>query len=236
MKGEYNPIPNADVVTTTTHKTLRGPRGGMVLCTNEFASMVDKGCPLVLGGPLPHVIAAKAVCLTEALKPEFAGYARRIVDNSQTLAAKLMSAGLTVITGGTDNHLLLVGVAGLGLNGRQAERVLRECGMTLNRNTIPNDPNGAWYTSGLRLGTPAITTLGMGPSEMSEIASIMTLVLSNTSSAASSKVNYILPESVRAEARDRIGRLLSRYPVYPELDLQFLEGYFTSGQSAGADV
>jgi len=228
FEGEFNPIPYADVVTTTTHKTLRGPRGGMVLCTSEFASMVDKGCPLVLGGPLPHVIAAKAVCLTEALKPEFSDYARRIVANSQALAANLMSAGLTVVTGGTDNHLLLVGVAGLGLTGRQAERALRECGITLNRNTIPNDPNGAWYTSGLRLGTPAVTTLGMGANEMSEIAYIMALVIANTSPAASSRVNYILSEDVRAEARARVGRLLSRYPVYPELDLEFLEDYFTS--------
>jgi glycine hydroxymethyltransferase len=230
FEGEYNPIPYADVVTTTTHKTLRGPRGGMVLCTSEFASMVDKGCPLVLGGPLPHVMTAKAVCFTEALKPEFTDYTHRIVANSRSLAANLISAGLTVVTGGSDNHLLLVAVAELGLTGRQAERVLRECGMTLNRNTIPNDPNGAWYTSGLRLGTPAITTLGMGSAEMSEIASIMKLVLTNTAPAASSKVNYILPESVRAEARIRIGGLLARYPVYPELDLDFLEGYFSSPQ------
>jgi glycine hydroxymethyltransferase len=230
FEGEFNPIPYADVVTTTTHKTLRGPRGGLVLCTSEFASMVDKGCPLVLGGPLPHVIAAKAVCLAEALKPEFADYARRIVANAQTLAASLMSAGLTVVTGGTDNHLLSVDVSGWGLTGRQAERALRECGITLNRNTIPNDPNGAWYTSGLRLGAPAVTTLGMGRDEMSEIASIMTLVIKNTSAAASSKVNYTLPESVRAEARARVGSLLARYPVYPELDLEFLEDYFASRQ------
>jgi glycine hydroxymethyltransferase len=184
----------------------------------------------VLGGPLPHVIAAKAVCLAEALQPGFADYARRIVANAQTLAAKLMSSGMTVVTGGTDNHLLLVGVAGLGLTGRQAERALRECGITLNRNTIPNDPNGAWYTSGLRLGAPAVTTLGMGPDEMSEIAAIMALVLGNTSAEASSKVNYTLPGSVKGEARARVGSLLSRYPVYPELDLDFLEDFFISRQ------
>jgi glycine hydroxymethyltransferase len=226
FEGEYNPMPYADVVTTTTHKTLRGPRGGMVLSTSEFASMVDKGCPLVLGGPLPHVMAAKAVCFTEALKPEFADYARRIAANAQKLAVELMSAGVSVVTGGTDNHLLVVAVSGQGLTGRQAERALRECGITLNRNTIPNDPNGAWYTSGLRLGTPAVTSLGMGLDDMAEIAAILKLVIMNTAGAGTSKVNYTVPDNVKTEARERVSRLLSRYPLYPEIDLEFLEEYF----------
>jgi glycine hydroxymethyltransferase len=226
FEGEYNPMPYADVVTTTTHKTLRGPRGGMVLSTSEFAPMVDKGCPLVLGGPLPHVMAAKAVCFTEALKPEFADYARRIAANAQKLAAELMSAGVNVVTGGTDNHLLVVAVTEQRLTGRQAERALRECGITLNRNTIPNDPNGAWYTSGLRLGTPAVTSLGMGLDDMAEIAAILKLVIMNTAAAGTSKVNYTVPDSVKTEARERVSRLLSRYPLYPEIDLEFLEEHF----------
>ncbi len=236
FEGEYNPIPYADVVTTTTHKTLRGPRGGLVLSTREFAPFLDKGCPLVLGGPLPHVIAAKANCLTEALDPAFADYARRIVENAQALASNLVKAGQTIVTGGTDNHLLLVDVSPRGLTGRQAERALRECGITLNRNTVPNDPNGAWYTSGLRLGTPAVTTLGMGPGEIAEIASIIALVLTGTTAAGTSKVNYNLDEKVRDEAHERVNALLARYPVYPEIDLEFLESFFTFAQDVSGTV
>jgi glycine hydroxymethyltransferase len=161
------------MVTSTTHKTLRGPRGGIVLCTQEFAEHVDKGCPLVLGGPLPHVIAAKAVAFTEALQPEYRAYTHRIVENARALAQAFVDQGHTVISGGTDNHLVLLDVRPFGITGRQAESAVRECGITLNRNTIPFDPNGPWYTSGLRLGTPAVTTLGMVPADMAEIASIM---------------------------------------------------------------
>ena len=153
---------HAQVVTTTTHKTLRGPRGGMVLCDAEFAEQVDKGCPMVLGGPLPHVMAAKAIALQEASTPEFRTYAGKIVDNARALAQACLSAGLRVLTGGTDNHLLQIDVTPFDLTGRQAETLLREAGMTLNKNTIPFDPNGPWYTSGLRVGTAALTTLGMG--------------------------------------------------------------------------
>jgi len=167
--GDRNPIPFAHVVTSTTHKTLRGPRGGLVLCTKEFADQVDRGCPLVQGGPLPHVMAAKAVCFTEALRPEFKDYAGRIARNAKALAEAFIRNKATVVSGGTDNHLCLVDVRPYGLTGRQAESALRECGITLNRNSIPFDPNGPWYTSGLRLGTPAVTTLGMGQGEMSEI-------------------------------------------------------------------
>jgi len=162
--GDDNPIPHAHVVTSTTHKTLRGPRGGLVLCKKEFAEVVDKGCPSILGGPLPHVMAAKAVAFREALLPSFQGYARRIVENSAALAEGCQAEGMSVLTGGTDNHLLLVDVAGsFGPTGRQAESALRECRFTLNRNSLPGDVNGPWYTSGLRIGTPAVTTLGMGP-------------------------------------------------------------------------
>src|SRR6266545_2024327 len=167
--GDFDPVRHAQIVTTTTHKTLRGPRGGMVLCEERLGPTVDRGCPLVLGGPLPHVMAAKAVALTEASRPEFAAYSRQVVDNAATLAEALQSEGATVVTGGTDNHLLLIDARPFGLSGRQAESALREAGVTVNRNVIPYDPNGAWYTSGVRVGTPAATTLGMGPAEMREI-------------------------------------------------------------------
>jgi glycine hydroxymethyltransferase len=228
LQGEENPIAYADVVTTTTHKTLRGPRGGLVLCTEAYKDHVDRGCPLVLGGPLPHVMAAKAVAFTEALRPEFAVYSRKIVDNARALADAFVANGLSVITGGTDNHLVLVDVASpLGITGRQAEDAVRRCGITLNRNPIPFDPNGPWYTSGLRFGTPAVTTLGMGAPEMKEIAAAVTQVLKNilpatTKSGARDKTKYKLDETIRAKVHARVEALLASFPVYPEIDLPFL--------------
>jgi glycine hydroxymethyltransferase len=227
--GEYNPIAYAHMVTTTTHKTLRGPRGGLVLCTEEFKEHVDRGCPLVLGGPLPHVMAAKAVAFTEALAPEFATYAQRIVDNARALAEAFMRQELNVLTGGTDNHLLVLDVASThGITGRQAEDAIRRCGITLNRNPVPFDPNGPWYTSGLRFGAAAVTTLGMGKAEMDEIASIVALVLKNiqpskTKSGAVDRTKYTLDEAVRSNAHARVDTLLGSYPVYPEIDLAFLQ-------------
>ncbi len=235
FEGDFNPVLHAHVVTTTTHKTLRGPRGGMVLCTSEFAEAVDKGCPLVIGGPLPHVIAAKAVALAEANTPEFRQYAGRIVENARTLAEACIEEGLSVATGGTDNHLLLVDVTPFGLNGRQAESALRECGITLNRNSLPYDVNGPWYTSGLRIGTPAVTTLGMGEEEMREIASVLKLVLANTKPAVVdsgpnagklSKAKYEIVPDAKNEARSRVKTLLEKFPVYPELDLALLSKMF----------
>jgi glycine hydroxymethyltransferase len=226
--GDFDPVAHAHIVTTTTHKTLRGPRGGMVLATEEFAPFVDKGCPAILGGPLPHVMAAKAVAFREALTPEFRAYAAKIVENAQALAAGCVEEGMPVLTGGTDNHLLLLDVAeGFGLTGRQAESALRECGVTLNRNSLPFDPNGPWYTSGLRLGTPAVTTLGMGTAEMREIAAIIKAVLAGaqptkTKSGETSKARYKLAPGVADEARSRIAALLDRHPLYPELDLDLV--------------
>jgi len=228
FRGNYDPVPFAHIVTTTTHKTLRGPRGGLVLCKQELAEWVDKGCPTVLGGPLPHAMAAKAVALREALRPDFQRYAQRVVDNARELAAALASEGLRVVTGGTENHLVLVDVSRIGLTGRQAESALRECRLTLNRNSLPYDPNGPWYTSGLRLGTPAATTLGMGAAEMREIAAILRLVLGHTTPeviAAGAKAGerslarYTLDPAAADQARARVGDLLGRHPVYPELDL-----------------
>ncbi len=228
FRGNHDPVPFAHVVTSTTHKTLRGPRGGLVLCKRELAEWVDKGCPTVLGGPLPHAMAAKAVAFREALRPEFQRYAQRIVDNARELAAALLAEGLAVVTGDTENHLVLVDVSGLGLTGRQAESALRECRLTLNRNSLPYDPNGPWYTSGLRLGTPAATSLGMGAAEMREIAAIMRLVLTHTSpeviasgakAGERSLARYELDPAAAEQACTRVGDLLARHPVYPELDL-----------------
>ncbi len=233
--GDENPIPYAHVVTTTTHKTLRGPRGGMVLCTKEFAPFVDKGCPLVIGGPLAHVMAAKGVAFTEANAPEFKAYAHQIVANARSLANACIHEGMSVVSGGTDNHLLLIDVRTFGLTGRQAASALRECRITLNKNTIPFDPNGPISTSGLRVGTPALTTLGMGPDEMKEIAAIFKLVLGRTTpgviesgsnAGKPSKANYILDPGAAAEAQNRVKALLDEFPVYPELDLGLLERHF----------
>lgn len=223
FEGDFDPVPYAHVVTSTTHKTLRGPRGGFVLCKKELAEFVDKGCPAVIGGPLSHVLAAKAVAFREALRPEFRSYARRIVENASALAEACQSQGLYVLTGGTDNHLLLVDVAkSFGLTGRQAEAALRECGMTLNRNSLPDDVHGPWYTSGLRLGTPAVTTLGMGTKEMREIAAIAKSVLAATRPALGtdgkgSKAKYLLDTGAAGAARERVTALLRPFPLYPEL-------------------
>ncbi len=226
--GAYDPVPHAHIVTSTTHKTLRGPRGGLVLSSVEYADAVDKGCPAVLGGPLPHVMAAKVIALREAARPAFAEYAARIVDNARTLADALQKHGMTVPTGGTDNHLVLADVAtSFGLTGRQAESALRGVGMTLNRNSLPFDPNGPWYTSGLRLGTPALTTLGMGVAEIEEIAEVMTDVLRATTPVVTngtpSKAKYTVEPQAEAEARSRIAALCQKFPVYPEIDLSILD-------------
>jgi glycine hydroxymethyltransferase len=225
--GDFDPVAHAHVATTTTHKTLRGPRGGMVLCKKEFAEFVDKGCPAILGGPLPHVMAAKAVAFREALSPSFELYARRIVENSAVLAEACQSEGMRVLTGGTDNHLLLVDVAkSFGLTGRQGEAALRECHMTLNRNSLPDDPNGPWYTSGLRIGTPAATTRGMGREEMREIAAVAKLVLAATKPTLTpqgtpSQAKFSVEPGAAEAARSRIAAMLARFPLYPELGNDF---------------
>jgi glycine hydroxymethyltransferase len=221
LTGELDPVPHADVVATTTHKSLRGPRGGMVLCTEEYAPFVDRGCPMVLGGPLPHVMAAKAVALAEARQPSFATYASRIVDNARALADGLMRRGMSLVTGGTDNHLVLLDAGtSFGLTGRQAESALLEAGVVTNRNSIPRDPNGAWYTSGVRLGTPALTTLGMGPADLDEVADIIVTSLRATAPAtATAKAKYTLDPAVAEASRARCAELLARHPLYPEIVL-----------------
>lgn len=233
--GDEDPVAHAHVVTSTTHKTLRGPRGGIVLCRKEFAEYVDKGCPFVLGGPLAHIMGAKAVAFIEANKPEFQDYAAQIVKNAHALAQACIDEGITIVSGGTDNHLMLIDTRGFGITGRQAASAVRECFITLNKNAIPFDPETAMITSGLRIGTPAMTTLGMGVDEMREIAAIMKLVLANTkqgvvekgpNAGKPSKVNYELDPKAADEARARVKALLDRFPVYPELDLAFLQKHF----------
>jgi len=216
--GADDPVAHADVVTTTTHKTLRGPRGGLVLCRKEFADAIDRGCPLVLGGPLPHVLAAKVVALREAGTPGFRAYAARIVENARALAAACGAEGLDVVTGGTDNHLLLIDVAStFGLTGRQAESAVRSCGITLNRNALPFDTNGPWYTSGLRLGTPAITTRGLGSEQMTAIAQLVAQTLRGTRPSPTSRAHYQLAPSVADDVRAGVRSLTRAFPLYPEL-------------------
>ncbi|MDI6871367.1 MAG: serine hydroxymethyltransferase [Bacillota bacterium] len=173
-----SPVPYAQFVTSTTHKTLRGPRGGLVLCTEEWAKAIDKAVfPGIQGGPLEHIIAAKAVAFGEALTPEFRAYQKRIVENAQALAKALLARGFRLVSGGTDNHLMLINLQNRGLTGKEAESRLDSIGITVNKNTVPNETQSPMVTSGIRIGTPAVTTRGMGPAEMEEIARIMAEVL-----------------------------------------------------------
>lgn len=199
-----NPVPHAHFVTSTTHKTLRGPRGGMILTTEEFAKKVDKTIfPGIQGGPLMHVIAAKAVAFGEALQPEFKEYQKQVVANAKILADSLTEEGLRIVSGGTDNHVMLLDVSALGLTGKVAEHVLDEVGITANKNTIPFDTSSPFITSGVRIGTPAVTSRGFAEQEMKEIASIIAKLLKNHEDA-----------SVIAEAKERVKALTDKFPLY----------------------
>lgn len=203
-----SPVPYADIVTTTTHKTLRGPRGGLILTNNEeYAKKINKSIfPGIQGGPLMHVIAAKAVAFGEALKPEFREYAENIVKNAKAFAEGLKAEGFRLVSGGTDNHLILVDVRNKNLTGKEAEKLLDNIGITCNKNTIPFDPASPFVTSGIRLGTPAATTRGFKEEDFKEVASIMGLVLNN-------------PEDTdkHAEAAKRVAALCAKYPLYTNL-------------------
>ncbi|CAJ1000916.1 MULTISPECIES: serine hydroxymethyltransferase [Bacillales] len=204
-----NPVPHAHFVTSTTHKTLRGPRGGLILCKEEFAKAIDKSVfPGVQGGPLMHVIAAKAVAFGEALQPEFKTYAQQIVNNAQAFAEALKAEGLTLVSGGTDNHLVLVDVRNLGLTGKVAEHLLDEVNITTNKNTIPYDPESPFVTSGIRMGTPAVTSRGFDEEAMKEVAAIIALTLKNPEDAAKHE-----------EARQRVAALCQRFPMYEGLTI-----------------
>ncbi|HMM70332.1 MAG TPA: serine hydroxymethyltransferase [Gudongella oleilytica] len=196
-----NPVPYADFVTTTTHKTLRGPRGGAILCKAEYAKMIDKAIfPGIQGGPLMHVIAAKAVAFGEALKDEFKVYQKQIITNTNALAEGLKEFGFRLVSGGTDNHLILIDVRNKGLTGKAAEAMLNEVGMATNKNTIPNDPESPFVTSGIRVGTAAMTTRGMKEVEMKEIAELINLALS--------------PESDKDMVKQRVYDLCDKFPLY----------------------
>ncbi|MEK3818435.1 serine hydroxymethyltransferase [Cytobacillus sp. FSL W8-0315] len=201
-----NPVPFADFVTTTTHKTLRGPRGGMILCKEEYAKKIDKSIfPGIQGGPLMHVIAAKAVAFGEALQEDFKTYAGNIISNAKKLAEALQAEGIDLVSQGTDNHLLLVDLRSLGLTGKVAEKVLDEVGITVNKNTIPFDPESPFVTSGFRIGTAAVTSRGFGEKEMQEIASIIAFTLKNHED-----------EGKLQEAAQRVEALTGSFTLYPE--------------------
>ena len=197
-----SPVPYADFVTTTTHKTLRGPRGGMIMCKAEYAAQIDKAIfPGTQGGPLMHIIAAKAVCFKEALSDEYKEYIRQVVKNAKTLAQALIDEGLDIVSGGTDNHLMLVDLRKVNITGKDAEKLLDEVRITCNKNTIPFDPQSPFVTSGIRLGTPAVTTRGMKEDDMKEIASII----------AGTLKDY---EGFKNEALRRVDALTKKYPLY----------------------
>ena len=198
-----SPVPYADFVTTTTHKTLRGPRGGMILCKEKYAKAIDKAIfPGIQGGPLMHVIAAKAVSFKEALQPEFKVYQQKIINNAQTLAKRLQEKGFRLVSGGTDNHLMLVDLRQKGLTGKDAEKILDEARVTVNKNTIPFETESPFVTSGIRIGTPAVTSRGMGEAEMVEIADIIDLVLTHKNIE---------------EAREKVNALTQRFPLYKSI-------------------
>src|SRR3954453_2275597 len=217
--GDFNPVEHAHIITTPPHKSLRGPRGGAVLAQPQLADQVDRGCPMVLGGPLSHVMAAKAIAFAEARDPSFQTYAQQIVTNSQALAEGLAKRGVRLVSGGTDNHLVLLDVHPFGLTGRQAEQALLDSGVVTNRNAIPQDPNGAWYTSGIRIGTPALTSRGLGTAEMDQIAELIHTVLSATTPAETSKAKFTLDPSVSEGVHKQAGDLLAGFPLYPTVDL-----------------
>ncbi|WP_369354319.1 serine hydroxymethyltransferase [Lysinibacillus capsici] len=203
--GEHqSPVPYADFVTSTTHKTLRGPRGGLILASKEWEQKLNKSVfPGIQGGPLMHVIAAKAVAFGEALQPEFKDYAKQIKANAKALAEVLIAEGVEIVSGGTDNHLLLLNVKSLGLTGKVAEHALDEVGITTNKNTIPYDTESPFVTSGIRIGTPAVTSRGFKEEDMKEVGAIIAAVLKNPED-----------ETVKADAKDRVKALTDKHPLY----------------------
>ncbi len=201
-----NPVPHADVVTSTTHKTLRGPRGGLILSREEYAKAIDKQIfPGIQGGPLMHVIAAKAVAFGEALRPEFGDYSRRVIENARALGEALAERGFTLVSGGTDNHLLLVDLRSRGVTGKVAEKALDRAGITVNKNTVPGETESPFVTSGIRIGTPALTTRGLGTDEMRAIAGLIDRVIAKSDDEG-------VAETVRGEVRE----LCDRFPLYGE--------------------
>ena len=204
--GEHpSPIPHCDFVSSTTHKTLRGPRGGMILCKEKFAKDLDKLVfPGTQGGPLVHIIAAKAVCFLEALQPEYKSYIQQVIKNAQVLASTIKARGYRIVSGGTDNHLMLVDVFSKGITGKQAEKALENAGITVNKNTIPYDTNPPMVTSGVRLGTPALTTRGMKEEDMQLVGAFICDVLDDISN-----------ETLQTQTKSKVRELTQRFPLYP---------------------
>ena len=199
-----NPVEHADFVTTTTHKTLRGPRGGVILCKEKFAKQIDKAMfPGLQGGPLMHIIAGKAVCFKEALEPEFKEYQQQVAKNAQVLAEELIKYDFELVSGGTDNHLVLVKLVNKGITGKVAEKLLDEAGITTNKNSIPNDPNGPFVTSGIRLGTPAMTTRGFKEEDVRKTVEAIALVLNNPED-----------EGCKEKAKAIVKELCEKHPLY----------------------
>ena len=219
--GDFDPVPFASIVTSTTHKTLRGPRGGLLLCKEEYRPYAEKACPMVMGGQLPHVVAAKAVAFGEALREDFSEYGKQVVRNSQALADVFLELGVPVISGGTDNHMVILDVwKGYGLTGRQAEGILSECGLCVNRQAIVDDMNGVWYTSGIRIGSAAVSSLGMKEKELAEIGRLINYVLSHTVGVGLSKweVEDGVVEKARKEVRELLGR--KEFRLYRKVNLK----------------
>ena len=202
-----NPVPHADFVTTTTHKTLRGPRGGMILCRQQYAKAIDKAIfPGTQGGPLMHVISAKAVCFKEAMTEEFKQYQQNVIDNAQALAAAFLANGVKLVSGGTDNHLMLLNLIGRGISGKKLERLLDEANITVNKNAIPNDPEKPTITSGIRIGTPAVTARGLGRAEMVKIAELITRVIDGR-------------DAVLEEVKKEVLAICEQFPLYPNQEI-----------------
>jgi glycine hydroxymethyltransferase len=201
-----NPVPHSDFVTTTTHKTLRGPRAGLVLCRERFAKELDRALfPGVQGGPLVHIVAAKAVCLKEAAEPHFATYQRQVAANAARLATRLSAGGFRLVSGGTDNHLMLVDVFSRGITGKAAEAALGKAGITVNKNAIPFDTNPPMVASGIRIGTPAVTTRGMGESEMDLVGDLIIRALAHAED-----------DAVLGSIKQEVEALCVKFPLYPE--------------------
>ncbi|MEG1505361.1 MAG: serine hydroxymethyltransferase, partial [Lachnospiraceae bacterium] len=197
-----SPIPYADIVSTTTHKTLRGPRGGMILCKEAYAKAINKAIfPGTQGGPLEHIIAAKAVCFGEALKPEFKTYQEQVLKNAKALAASLTAEGFDLVSGGTDNHLMLVDLQNFNVTGKELQRRLDEVYITVNKNTVPNDPQSPFTTSGVRIGTPAVTTRGLKEEDMKVIGKLV-------------KMATVDFENKADEIRNTVNEMCARYPIY----------------------
>ena len=197
-----NPVEYADIVTTTTHKTLRGPRGGLILCKEEFAKAIDKGVfPGSQGGPLMHTVAAKAVCFGEALKPEFKEYQRQIIKNAKTLADELIKYGFNLVSGGTDNHLILIDLRNKGITGKELEERLDNIGITVNKNSVPFDTERPMITSGIRIGTPAVTTRGFKEGEMKKIAKLINMTVDNY-------------EDKKEEIKKEVEEICAKFPLY----------------------